>query len=95
MKSEEYLQKLRHLQWLKEIEKDYQGHAEILRKNNFDITIQSVNYTIKGGLYHLNLNPHRSMEPRYIYGGLSDALDRIRKEIEDLQKELKTVIVQL
>ena len=95
MKSEEYIQKVRHLQWLKDIEKEYRTHAERLRKNNFDITIQSVNYTIKGGLYHLDLNPHRSMEARYIYGGLTDALDRITKEIEDLQKELKAVIVQL
>ena len=95
MKSEDYIQKVRHLEWLKRIAKDYQAHAELLQKNNFGITIESVNYSIKGGNYHIELNPHRPLQARYIYGGLIDALETITKEIEDLEKELKTVIVQL
>ena len=95
MKSEEYFNKVQHLRWLERIEKEYRDNAEKMRKNNFETIIDSVSYTIKGGHYRIDVNPHRAIEARYIYGGLTDALERIAKEIEDLRKELKTVIVQL
>ena len=95
MKSEEYIHKVRHLEWLKSIQKDYQDHAETMKKHPTDITIQSVGYTERGGVSRLNVNPHRPIPARYIYGGLVDALDSLAKEIEELEKELKTVIVSL
>lgn len=95
MKSEEYIQKIRHLDWLKSIQLEYKGHAETLNKNAFGITIQGVSYTNKGGVCRLNVNPHRPIPARYIYGGLIDALGRLEEEIEELEKELQSVTVEL
>ena len=95
MKSEEYIQKVRHLEWLKSIQLEYKGHAETMKKNAFAISIQAVSYTNKGGNCILNVNPHKPIPARYIYGGLVDVLDSLAKEIEELENELKTVIVQL
>ena len=93
MKSAQYTQKLRRLEWLKENAKKYQEHAEQMRRD--DLTISSIDYVIRGGVYHIEVNPHLEVQARYIYGGLIDALDRIKEEIEKLEKELKSVTVEL
>ena len=95
MKSIQYTKKLRHLDWLKENAKAYREHAERMRKDNFGVTISYIRYTIRGGVYQIDANPHLEIPARYIYGGLTDALDRIQKEIEDLETELKSVVVEL
>jgi len=95
MKSTDYLQKIRHLDWLRENEKAYREHAERMRKDNFGVTISYIRYTIRGGVYQIDSNPHLEIPARYIYGGLTDALDRITKEIADLENELKSVTVEL
>lgn len=95
MKSEEYIQKVRHLEWLKGIAKDYRSHAETLKKHPFEVTVQAVVYTIKGSSYRIETNPHRPIQARYIYGGLTAVIEDLDKEIKVAEDELKSVIVQL
>ena len=96
MKSEVYFEKVRHLNWLKDIVKDYRGHAEAMKKAPFDTTIQSVSYSIKGGNYRIEVNPHHPLHARWIYGGLMSVIeDELEKEIAALEEELKKVVVEL
>lgn len=95
MKSEEYLRKLHHLEWLKSIEKEYRNHSAQIKKESSTVTIQSISYTTRGDAVRISINPHRPIPARYIYGGLVDALDRLVEEITELEKELKSVMVEL
>lgn len=94
MKSTVYIDKVRHLDWLKGIAKEYESRIEFLGKNGTDITILAIHYSFHG-TGTMQLNSHRSIDMAFIFAGLNDALRKIREEIEELEKELKSVIVEL
>ena len=94
MKSEEYIEKVRHLDWLKGIAKEYESRIEFWGKAGQDLTVLAIHYSYHG-TGTMQLNPHRSIDTGFIIAGFNDALRRIRYEIAELEKEIKTVIVQL
>lgn len=95
MKSNEYLDKLRKLGWLKSISGQYRDHLELIEKEKENYTIRGIGYTARSDDRVFNLNPHRPIPYKYLYDGLKETLDGINKEIEQMEKELKTVIVTL
>jgi hypothetical protein len=94
MKQAVYLQKVRHLEWLKGIAKDYAARIDFLGKAGQDLTIEAIGYTYHGP-GTIQLNPHRSIDMAFIFAAFNDALRRLREEIAGLEEELKSVTVEL
>ena len=94
MKSEEYIEKVRHLDWLKGIAKEYESRIEFWGKAGQDLTVLAIHYSYHG-TGTMQLNSHRSIDMAFIFAGLNDALRKLKEEIAELEKELNTVIVQL
>jgi len=95
MKSAQYLEKVRHLEWLKGIAKDYAARIDFLGKAGQDLTIEAIGYTYHGPGRTIQLNPHRSIDMAFILAAFNDALRRLREEIAGLEEELKSVTVEL
>jgi len=95
MKSAQYLEKVRHLEWLRGIEKDYESRIEFFGKAGQDLTIEAISYSYRGPGRTIQLNPHRSIDMAFIFAAFNDALRRLREEIAGLEEELKSVTVEL
>ena len=94
MNSTEYIEKVRHLDWLKGIAKEYESRIEFLGNAGQELTLLAIHYSYHGP-GTMQLNSHRSIDMAFIFAGFNDALRKLREEIAELEKELKTVIVQL
>lgn len=94
MKSYEYIDKLHRLDWLSSIAKEYEEGVRFLEKNGKDVTITGISYDYHGHSAFC-LNNHRSIDPSFILSGIEKALGEIRTEIDALEKELKSVTVEL
>jgi len=95
MKSEEYIQALRHLEWLKDISKQYEEHLSLMEREKGHYTVQGIVYTARSEGRTFHCNSHRPIPARYIYEGLTNALWDVNAEIEDLERKLKQVTVEL
>ena len=95
MNSKEYIEKLNHLKWLRDIEKQYLGFSDMLEKNSRSITIEGIYYSCRGPASPMKINSHYPIKSRYIYDALCEVLRDIGAEICDLENELKSVVVEL
>ena len=94
MKSYEYQERLRRLEWLRGIRKEYQGHLDTIEAGGKFFTVEEIHYSCRGP-GNLNLNPHRPIKARYIYDALAVAVGELDQEIAALEIELKSVTVEL
>ena len=95
MKSFEYTDKLRRLDWLRGIRKEYQGYLDTIEAGGKFFTVESVHYSCRGPGTTMDLNPHRPIKARYIYDALTVAVGELEQEIAALESELKSVTVEL
>jgi len=94
MKSHEYTDKLRHLEWLRGIVKDYEDTLRFLERVGNEITFTSIKYDHHGP-GSINLNNHRSIKMPFIFFGIENALSKVKDEIASIEEELKSVTVEL
>lgn len=94
MKSAQYIEKVRHLEWLHGIAQEYESRIEFLGEAGQDLTVLAIHYSYHGP-GTMQFNSHRSIDMAFIFAGLNDALRKIREEISGLENELKTVTVEL
>ena len=95
MDSNEYIDRLRHLQWLKEIAKDYKEYVAEIEKAGEDFTIEAIGYSNRGPSTPMRINPHRPIKAKYLRDALYDALSDLEDEIAKLKTKLKSVTVEL
>lgn len=95
MKSYEYTERLRRLEWLRGIRKEYQGHLDTIEAGGKFFTVEAIHYSCRGPGEPMNLNPHRPIKARYIYDALAVAVGELDQEIDALEIELKSVTVEL
>ena len=95
MKAFEYTEKLRRLEWLRGIRKDYQGFMETIEAGGKFFTVEEIHYTCRGPGTPMILNSHRPIKARYIYDALTVAVGELDQEISGLENELKSVTVEL
>lgn len=95
MKSKEYFDKIRHLDWLKDISRQYKEHLALMDREKDHYTVHGIGYTARCDGRVFNVNPHRPIPSSYIYDGISAVLSSVNAEIETLERELKKVTVEL
>ena len=95
MKSHEYADKLRRLEWLRGIWKEYQEYLETIEAGGKFFTVEAIRYSCRGPGVTMNLNPHRTIKARYLYDALTIAVGELEQEINELENELKSVTVEL
>lgn len=95
MKSQEYLDKVRTLGWLKGIATQYREHLDLMDREKEHYTVRGIGYAARGDDRVFRLNPHRSIPYKYFYEGLKEALANVEAEIAALESSLKQVTVEL
>lgn len=95
MKSFEYQDKLRRLEWLRGIRKEYQGHLDTIEAGGKFFTVEEIHYSCRGPGEPMIINSHRPIKARYIYDALIVAVGELDQEIAGLETELRSVNVEL
>lgn len=95
MKSHEYIEKVRHLKLLEDIEQIYAGYLQRIEKEKEYFTVQSIGFTARGDGERMQINSHHPIPAKYIYDGLVAARIVVNQEIQELRKEIKSVTVEL
>ena len=94
MKSEEYIEKVRHLDWLRGIVRDYEQNLRFIEQAGKDFVITAIHYNFHGPAT-MCLNNHRSIDSAFIFYGLENALSKVKDEITSIEKELQSITVEL
>lgn len=81
--------KMLEYKWLLDIEKKYQEMIDLINREIEHFTIYGFAYAARGDVQHMSINPHRSIPVRYLKQGLEAALVGVRREIADLEVDLK------
>ncbi|MBQ8708852.1 MAG: hypothetical protein IJ523_12260 [Succinivibrionaceae bacterium] len=95
MKFEEIEKKVSNYRWLKEIAESYRKMIVLINREEDYFSIHSMEYSARGDVEKLNINCHRSIPPKYIRAGLSEALKGIEQEMEQISKELKEINIEV
>ena len=95
MTSEEYIGRLRHLRWLKDIATDYTKHLNLMKAEGEHYNIEAIHWSARGEGRVFQLNPHRPIDHNVFYDALNEALWNLNAEIGQLEAELKSVTVTL
>ena len=83
MTSKEYLDKLRHLDWLRGIAKDYRKHFDLIEREGNYFSVYGIQFSARSEPRMMNVNPNYF--PREcIKEGLEVGLNTINFEIEEL-----------
>lgn len=88
MKFKELQQKMETYEWLKSIADDYQSSIDLIDAEEEYFKVSGIQYSARSDTRTMNINPHRPISYVYIREGLQEALDGIKTEISDLEKEL-------
>ena len=80
--------KFERYKWLNGIAKMYQEHIELIEREKDYYTVYQISFSARGETTNFLLNPHRSINPKYILAGLRDALKRVNIEIAECEKHL-------
>lgn len=75
--------------WLQGIADNYESMLKLIDKEKDYFTIYGLTYTARGDIRNFQVNPHRTIQYKYIYDGLKAELDVINAEIAECEKELK------
>lgn len=94
MKSQEYMEKVRHLDWLRGIAETYEQDLRHIEKMGKEFVVSAIHYNYHGPAT-MTLNNHRSIDPAFLFYGLENALSKIKDEITTIENELKSVTVEL
>ena len=94
MKSQQYLEKVRQLDWLRGIVETYEQDLRLLERAGEEFTVAAVHYQYHGPAT-MTFNNHRSIPASFIYMGLLNTVTKIKDEIAGLEEELKSVTVEL
>ena len=94
MTSQEYMEKVRRLDWLRGIKENYEQSLRHFERAGDELVVSAIHYNYHGPAT-MTLNNHRSIPSRFITRGLACVLDSIEQEIADLENELKSVTVEL
>ena len=94
MKSQQYLEKVRQLDWLRGIVETYEQDLRHLERAGEEFTVTAIHYNYHGPAT-MSLNNHRSIPASFIYMGLLNTVTKIKDEIAGLEAELKSVTVEL
>ena len=95
MKSDEYVQKLRHLKWLYPIADEYEKFIHLIESEKEHFTVDGIIYSARGEEEKFSLNCHRTMPNTYILEGMKRALHDVKVEIAMCEAELKQTYVEL
>ena len=95
MKSEEYFNKVKHLDWLEAILRDYNENIDLIHREQDNFVVQRIRFTARGNGMGMNINSHYSIPYGYILNGLTEVTMKLEREIQDLKDELKCVMVEL
>lgn len=95
MKYDEIEQKVQSYRWLEGIAKKYLEMICRIQAEKEYFRVESIAYTARGDIQHLDLNCHRTIPNHYIEEGLRDALVGINKEIKQLKAELEAINIEV
>lgn len=94
MTSQEYLDKLRHLEWLQGLARDYKRHFDLIEREGDRFRVYGIQFSARGDPQMMDVNSNYF--PREcIKEGLEVSLSTINVEIEELKNELRSVTVTL
>ena len=94
MTSQEYMEKVKRLDWLRGIVNNYEQDLRLLERAGDEFVVSAIHYNYHGPAT-MTLNNHRTIPATFIFMGLSYTLSAIKKEIDSLELELKSVTVEL
>ena len=95
MKSTEYIEQIRKLEWMESVERLYSEYLNRMDKEKENFVIQSIGFTARGDGEKMQINPHFPIPYNYICAGLNAARVALNDEIKELRGKLKTVSVEL
>ena len=94
MTSKEYLDKLRHLEWLQGLARDYKRHFDLIEREVDHFRVYGIQFSARSDQQMMGVNSNYF--PREcIKEGLEVGLGTINVEIEELKNELRSVTVTL
>ena len=94
MTSKEYLDKLRHLDWLRGIARDYKRHFDLIEREGNHFRVYGIQFSARSDTQMMEVNSNYF--PREcVMEGLEVGLNTINFEIEELENELRSVTVTL
>ena len=71
MKSAEYFDKVRHLEWLEAILRDYNENIDLIHREQDNFVVQGIRFTARGNGEVMNISSHYSIPYGYILNGLN------------------------
>ena len=80
---------IRTLKWLERIRGDYAKAIERIDKEGEHFTITGIGFESHNEGEVIHINPHRTINPRYIRNALSLAVKGLNEEIKQLKKEIE------
>ena len=84
--------KFNHYFWLRRIQKDYTGYISFIEREKEYFRVSEIGYLARCDGRSFDLNPHRTIDCRFILEGLKDALEKVNAEIEECSKELEGMV---
>ena len=77
------------LHWLKRIKDEYESLLSKIKNEIRYFTITGLSYTARGDEQDVEINPHFSIDTKFVRDGLVDAVKKLDEEIKRLKKEIK------
>lgn len=77
------------LNWLKRIKDEYESILSTIKNERKYFTITGISYTACGDEQVVDINPHFSIDTRFVHDGLVDAIKKLEEEIKRIKKEIE------
>jgi len=83
------IEQLRHLRWLEEIRKEYAAMTKYIENNGDSFCIIGIGYECRSEGQRFEVNPHRTLNNKYIIAALCEAVENLDQEIADLTAKIE------
>lgn len=80
---------VKRLNWLKRIKDEYESLLSTIKNEKEYFTITGISYTARGDEQDVEINPHFSIDTRFVHDGLIDAIKKLEEEIKRIKKEIE------
>ena len=86
---EEKANKIRTYRWLEKIKQDYLDMIARIEREGEYFIVRGIVFSARGDTEKFDINPHRSINSRFISEGLMGAVRKLDEEISQLKEDIE------